>query len=169
MPFKKSTKQSIDVVVPFIGLSLAGWHFIGKAKDRDIKYIIFVMVLLGIALYGITSSVTKYFLEKAIEKLPSVVKAEIITENGVSSEEFEAANTASVSIYDAFHSSWDEDEEKAISAVKSMGSAQMVKTLSAIYQKKFGKSLKADFEEYVKDVLGIDWRAIPDYVKESWY
>ena len=165
MRFYSSTKKSIDIAIPFIGLAITGYSFIGKNKDRDIKYIIFVMVLVGVALYALTSSITKFFLEKNIEQLPATAKAEIVKETGIAGADYEAVNTASIAIYKAFHASWDEDEDKAIEAVSSMRDADKVRALCAVYQRKFSLSLKADFEEY----LGVfDMARVPSFVKASW-
>lgn len=166
MRFNSSTKKSIDIAIPFVGLAITGYSFIGKQKDRDIKYIVFVMVLVGVALYALTSSITKYFLEKNIEQLPATDKADIIKETGIAGVDYESVNTASIAIYKAFHSSWDEDEEAAIKAIATMKDADMVKALSAVYQRKFSLSLKADYENY----LGfVDMARVPSFVKAAWY
>lgn len=165
MRFNSSTKKSIDLAVPFIGVAITGYSFIGKNKDRDIRYIIFVMVLVGVALYALTSSITKFALEKVIDALPATDKADIVKETGIAGADFEAVNTASISIYKAFHASWDEDEDKAIEAVSGMRNADMVQALCAVYQRKFSLSLKGDFEEYCNY---FDLLRVPALVKASW-
>lgn len=162
---KSSTKKSLDLAVPFIGVAAVGYSFIGKNKDRDIKYTLFVIVLVGIALYALTSAITKYFLERSIANLPSTAKAEIISSTGIAGADYDAINDASVAIYEAFHSSWDEDEDAAIDAIKTMKDASMVKALCQVYFKKYGLSLKVDFNKYLNY---FDMLRVPDYVKSSW-
>jgi hypothetical protein len=58
--------------------------------------------------------------------------------------------TIAADIYDSFHSSFDEDEARAIRAFKNAPVTQ-IRKLSEIYQKIYGYNLQDDMRKYLSD------------------
>lgn len=53
-------------------------------------------------------------------------------------------------VYGAFHDSWfDEDEDRAISALNGLKTVYQVQVSSAMYRAKYGKSLKSEVDKYM--------------------
>lgn len=149
MRFTAQTKKAIDIAVPAMGIGYVAWRYIGKKDDRDIKYIIFAMLLVGIALYAITSSITKIVLTTALSGLNPADQEKIILANKIDKTNYDKIETIAKTIYGAFHdSSWTEDEDKAIDAINGLNTPDEVKALCQIYSKLFGKSVKAEFDEF---------------------
>lgn len=98
---------------------------------------------------------------------PSDLKTkEAIQKAGQSADVSSLIVNSARDIYTAFHSSIDEDEDTAVTAVNQMNTAEQVQLLSKVYREKYDLSLKADFGKYawmdvvfrVKTVVKNNWQ-----------
>lgn len=62
MAFTKNSKGAIDLVVPSLGSIATAFYFITKQKDRDVKFLVLILILVFALLYAITTQVTKAIL-----------------------------------------------------------------------------------------------------------
>lgn len=169
MAFNSSAKRAIDIIVPSIGLGIVGLNYIGRKGDRDIKYILFVMILVGVALYAITSQTTSFLLARALSGVKPKEQEAIMDANGVDSKQFEVLQAKAKTIYGAFHdSTWTEDEDLAINTFNECTTPQEVKTVCDIYYKLYGKSIKAEFDAYVT-YMDTFANPLKNVIKENWY
>lgn len=68
MAFTQSTKRAIDYTVPSLAAFAAVWWFITKSKDRDVKFIVLVLLLVFVMAYAITTQTTKAVLAASQKK-----------------------------------------------------------------------------------------------------
>lgn len=87
----------------------------------------------------------------------NVVEKDIKKELGVDDATYKACEAIADNIYHAFHDDIDEDEETAVNNLAGAKTSYQVKTVCRIYQEKYSKSLKSDFNKYVHwpDTAGI--------------
>jgi len=169
MRFNSTIKRSIDIIVPAAGVGWIAWQYIGKKQDRDIRYVLFVMALVGIALYAITSSLTKIALTKALSGLKPADQETIIVKNNIDKSAYDRIEMIAKNIYGAFHdSSWTEDEDKAINALNGLSTPGEVKTLCEIYLKLYSLSVKTEFDTYVT-FADLFVNPLKPVITESWF
>jgi hypothetical protein len=125
-------------------------------------------VMVGLGIFVIMG-----FLKKSVKTAIRVVSVpsdkkltETLVKSGTDTHLANNMVNASSDIYDAFYgSSWDENEDKAVSAVNQCKTANDVVLLCKLYREKYGYSLKADFYTYA---LVDTFLFVNTVVKSNW-
>lgn len=163
MKITKSTKTTLDLVIPFGLGGFAFWYMYQKTKD--IKSAGILAVVAAAVAYVITTQLTKKLMEATIDSISAGKEVEIATQYSLSTAEISDCKEVASQVYHAFNEGWSEDETAAIDAMNRCSSAGEVKAVCDIYQAAYKKSVKAEFDSYVHFWDG----SVSGLVSENWY
>jgi hypothetical protein len=167
MKLTTENKQALDFGLP-IGLGALVFYNIYKGKG-DYKQAGIVALITAAIAYVIVTQATKSIVLATADKLSTSQKVDIANKYGGSTAQVTAAQDRAKKVHIAFYgpdgSAWTEDEAQAIAAVNTAATPVDVQMTCEAYNANYGKSLKADFDEFVNFWDG----NISPIVKANWF